>query len=205
MTSHLYPIASEVAIIVVIFLAQALKELGIPSLGLTHSLLLYAGYQISVGNHPIAVAIILFTFLGSLCGAFLIFVLARRKSDWLLAWLSRHGLIKAEAVDQGRRILTASSFGTVAIGRSLPGMMLPTSIAAGIMDFSIHAFLSGIVITLSIWVAFIVAMGTTLNYFIPQINISSTSLIGFPLIILAGGLFLVAFFFRIRKSRLNRD
>jgi membrane protein DedA with SNARE-associated domain len=185
MTAHINPVDSEVALLAIIFLAQALKEMGIPSLGLTHTLLLYAGYQLSSGNPSFGIVIILLTFLGSLCGASTIFFLARWRGDRFLAWLSLHGTIKAEGLARTTRILKASSFVTISIGRSIPGLMLPTSIVAGILDFPIPVFFSGILLTLSIWMAVIVTMGSTLKNFIPKIYISPSLLISLlgPLIV----------------------
>jgi membrane protein DedA with SNARE-associated domain len=177
---------SGIAILVIVFIAQALKEMGIPSLGLTHSLLLYAGYQFSSGNPFFCMAIILFTFLGSLSGASLIFYLARSRYNKLLATLLHYSLIKSETMARARSILTKSSFVTVSIGRSIPGLMLPTSILAGTLDFSISNFLTSVVVTLSLWVIVIVTIGTTSTHIIPQINIAPDRLIIYltPLIVL---------------------
>jgi membrane protein DedA with SNARE-associated domain len=178
--------SSGIAILVIVFFAQALKEMGIPSLGLTHSLLLYAGYQFSSGSLYFGMAIILFTFLGSLSGACLIFYLTRSRYKKILATLLHYSLIKSEAMARARSILIKSSFVTISIGRSIPGLMLPTSILAGTLDFSISSFLTSVVVTLSLWVVVIVTIGTTSTYITPQINISPDRLILFlaPFIIL---------------------
>ena len=169
--------SSGALVLFIAFIAQALKEMGIPSPGLSQSLLLYAGYQLSFGSPYLGTEIILSTFLGSLSGACLIFFLARWKGEVFLAWLDRHALIKAGAVVKVRSILTTSSFMTISIGRSIPGLMLPTSILAGIMNMPLPGFLGGIVLALSVWVIAFVAVGTTLKHLAPQIHLSSNTLV----------------------------
>jgi membrane protein DedA with SNARE-associated domain len=199
MPASLVPASSGIAILVIVFLAQALKEMGIPSLGLTHSLLLYAGCQFSSGNPYFGSAIILFTFSGSLCGASLIFCLARRKGNKLQAWLDSYAVIKPDAMARARRVLTTCSLLTISMGRSIPGLMVPTSILASTLDFPVSSFFTGIIVTLSLWVAVIVTTGSTLDHFIPQINISPVSLLGFLVpIIGVGVIFGVLYMRRIR-------
>ena len=196
MPASLAQASPGISILVIIFLAQALKEMGVPSFGLTHSLLLYAGYQFSSGSPYFGLAIILLTFLGSLCGASLIFHLARLKGDKFLAFLDRYGVVKPETLAKARSVLKSSSFMTISMGRSIPGLMLPTSILAGTLDFPISSFLSGVVVTLSLWVAVIVAMGTTFCHILPQIQISPDRLILF-----LGSLFVLGFLSGIVSMR----
>jgi membrane protein DedA with SNARE-associated domain len=172
-------ISSGLALLVIVFIAQVLKEMGIPSFGLTHSILLYAGYQFSSGSIYLGVAVILFIFLGSLCGASLIFQLGRLKGKKLLSKLEHHNLIKPEARLRAGNILTRSSFITISIGRSIPGLMLPSSILAGIRDMPVSSFLLGVIVPLSLWVSLIVTMGSTFNYFLPHIYIPPSRLLTF--------------------------
>jgi membrane protein DedA with SNARE-associated domain len=192
--------SSKITILVIIFLAQALKEMGIPSLGLSHSLLLYAGYLFSTGNPYFGSLIVIFTFLGSFCGAFLVFYLARWRGDQLLAGMVRCGVINPESILKARRVLTTSSSLTISIGRTIPGLMVPTSILAGILDFTISSFLTGIVATLIIWVAVFVTMGTTMHFFVPHMILSPAHLLKFlgPFIVV--GIFLGVLFTQQRKT-----
>ncbi len=200
MPGHIVLESSKVTILVIIFLAQALKEMGIPSLGLSHSLLLYAGYLFSSGNPYFGGLIIIFTFLGSFCGAFLVFYLSRWRGDQLLAGMVHYGVIKPESILRARRVLTTSSSLTISIGRSIPGLMVPTSILAGILDFTISSFLTGIVATLIIWVAVFVTMGKTLYFFVPPMILSPAHLLKFlgPFIVV--GIFLSVLFTQKRKT-----
>ena len=89
-----------IAILVLAFLAQALKEIGIPSPGLSQSLLVYAGYQIARGGILFGSGIILFTFAGSLCGAYLIYCLARFGGPKLLAKIKRYTRFSPESIEK---------------------------------------------------------------------------------------------------------
>jgi len=175
-------------ILAIVFTAQALKEMGIPSFGLTHTTLLFAGYQIFSGGLLLGIAVILSIFLGSLCGASQVFQLARWKGNWLLARLVGRGLVKSETVRKARRSLEGSAFIAVVSGRSIPGLMLPTSLLAGMLDIPASCFLPGVLIPLSLWVSGIVITGGTVRLIFVHISIPPTTLLYFlwPLIGLAG-------------------
>ena len=162
-----------VAILLLAFFAQALKEIGIPSPGLTQSLLLYAGYQFSCGSIHFGFGIILFTFLGSLCGANMIFCLARFGSNILLEKLDHYIIISPENMEKARNKITTNSFLAVSIGRSIPGLMVPTSIVAGTLKMPIGKFLMGIIFPLSLWMVVLTTLGGTFGHFTPQIEFSA--------------------------------
>ena len=179
MPAGIEQISSGLALLVIVFIAQALKEMGIPSFGLTHSIMLYAGYQLSSGSIYLGIAVILFIFLGSLCGASLIFQMGRLKGKKLLSKSERHNLIKPEARFRAGNILTRFSFITISIGRSIPGLMLSTSLLAGMLDLPVSRFLLGIIVPLSLWVSLIATMGSTFNLFLPHIYIPPDRLLTF--------------------------
>jgi len=161
-----------VAILLMAFFTQALKEIGIPSPGFTQSLLLYAGYQFSCGGIHFGIGIILFTLLGSVCGAYFIFCLARFGGKKLLAKIDRYVVISPEAMEKARTKITTYSFITVSVGRSIPGLMVPTSIVAGTLQMPIGKFLIGIVFPLSLWIVVLTTLGGTFGHFAPQIELS---------------------------------
>ncbi len=185
MPASIEQIPIVVVIILVAFFAQALKEIGIPSPGLTQSLLLYAGYQFSFGGIQFGTGIILFTFLGSLCGANLIFCLARFGSNRLLAKLNRYVLISPEGMEKARNKITKYSILAVSLGRSIPGLMVPISFVAGTLRMPIEKFLLGIILPLSLWIGVLTTMGGTLGHFTHPIELSPNHYI-FPLAGLIG-------------------
>ena len=159
------------------FFAQALKELGIPSPGLTQSLLLYAGYQFSGDSLLFGTGIVLFTFMGSLSGACLVFCLAKFGGNRLLAKINTFTRINTDAIEKARTKISAYSFITVTVGRSIPGLMVPTSIVAGTLKMPIHKFLVGIIFPLSLWIMFYTTLGRTLGHFVPQFRFNPGSLL----------------------------
>ena len=161
-----------VAILLLAFFAQALKEIGIPSPGLTQSLLLYTGYKFSCGDIQLGIGIILFAFLGSVFGALLIFCLARFGSNKLLAKLDRYVVIRPVTMEKARNMITKHSFISITVGRSIPGLMVPTSIVAGTLKMPIGKFLMGIVLPLSVWIVALTSLGSTYGKFTPQIEFS---------------------------------
>jgi membrane protein DedA with SNARE-associated domain len=161
-----------IAILLLAFFAQALKEIGIPSPGLTQSLLLYAGYQFSRGEFIPGGGIILLTFLGSLCGAYLIFCLARFGGMKLLAKLNHYVAISPGSMEKARKTITTHSFLTVSVGRSIPGLMVPTSIVAGTLKMPVGKFLAGILLPLSLWIVVLTILGGSFGYFTPAIKLS---------------------------------
>ena len=159
------------------FLAQALKEIGIPSPGVTQGLLLYAGYQFARGGIQMGSGIIVFTFLGSFCGANLIFYLASLGGNPFLAKLERQGLIKREALEKARNKINTYSFMAVSVARSIPGLMVPTSIIAGTMRIPTGKFLAGITFPLTIWIVVITTLGGTFSNLMPPIGIPPNRLV----------------------------
>jgi membrane protein DedA with SNARE-associated domain len=163
------------AILFLAFFAQALKEIGIPSPGLTQSLLLYAGYQFSGGGLFFGVGIVFATCVGSLSGACLVFGLAKFGGDKLLAIINRYTFITPDAIEKARKKVSAYSFISVSVGRSIPGFMVPTSIAAGVIKMPIRKFLLGIILPLSLWIIFFTSLGSTAGYFSPRIKFNPAS------------------------------
>jgi membrane protein DedA with SNARE-associated domain len=187
------------AILGLAFLAQALKETGIPSPGLSQSLLIYAGYQIARGGIFLGTGIILFTFAGSLYGAYLIYCLARFGGTKLLAKIKRYTRFSPESMEKAGNMIKRHSSITVALGRSIPGMMVPTSIAAGTLKMPVGKFLLGIVIPLTLWMAVMAGMGSGIRNFTPQINLSPNQML-LPLgVLIAAGV--LAGILSVRRRR----
>jgi membrane protein DedA with SNARE-associated domain len=164
------PPAIVAAILFLAFFAQAIKEIGIPSLGLTQSLLVYAGYQFSAGGFLIGGGIVLSTILGSLSGACLVFCLAKYKGNRLLAILNRYMIISPDAVEKARKKISAHSFLTVTIGRSIPGLIVPTSLITGSLSMPMGKFLTGIIIQLILWIILLTTLGGTISHYLSRLG-----------------------------------
>ena len=198
LTSH------TITLVLVVFLAQSLKEMGIPSFGLMHTFLFYAGYQLSVGNKLLGLAIILFAYIGSLCGSLVIYGLFRSRRNKLPGAFRRFVRIKPEAMDRAKKIVTSSSFLTISIGRSIPGLMVPTSILAGVLEFPPINFLGGVFFTLSLWVFGLVTIGSQLHFVLPKMKLplGNMSTILLPILVLCT---LAGIFIYKRKSHFLKE
>ena len=150
------------------FLAQALKEAGIPTFGLMQGMMMYAGYQISTGAALQASIIICVSMAGSLAGASLVFHLARKKGDRVTNILGRLLPVSPEKTEKACNVLSRSSFITVLAGRMLPGMMLPISFTAGRLHFSCRSFIAGVASQLAIWTGIFVSIGLSTPTILPQ-------------------------------------
>ena len=166
-----------IAILVLAFCAQALKETGIPSPGLSQSLLIYAGYQIARGGIFFGIGIILLTFAGSLCGAYLIYSLARFGGPKLLAKIKRYSRFSPDSMEKAGNTIKRFSSLSVTVGRSIPGLMVPTSIIAGTLKMPAGKFLLGLVFPLTIWMVVLASVGGGIRNFSPQINLSPNQLL----------------------------
>ena len=187
------------AILGLAFCAQALKETGIPSPGLSQSLLIYAGYQIARGGILFGTGIILFTFAGSLCGAYLIYCLARFGGPKLLVKIKRYTRFSPESMEKAGNTIKRFSSLSVTVGRSIPGLMVPTSIIAGTLKMPAGKFLLGIVIPLTLWMAVMAGMGSGIRNFTPQINLSPNQML-LPLgVLIAAGV--LAGILSVRRRR----
>jgi membrane protein DedA with SNARE-associated domain len=191
------------AMILVVFFAQVFKELGIPSPGLTQSLLFYAGYQFSHGGYFFGAIIILSTYLGSICGAGLIFHLARWGRNAVLEKYERWIVIRPEAIKKTMLRMENHSFITVVLGRSIPGMMVPTSIVAGSMRIPLGKFYSGIVFTLTLWIMGLTILGGTFGHITFQIDGWPNRAIIPVVIIMAAGILVGVALFRRKGWKIN--
>jgi len=188
-------------ILVLAFFAQALKETGIPSPGLSQSLLVYAGYEIRRGAFLTGAGIILLTLAGSLSGAGLIYGLAQSARTELLAKIYKYAGINPQALEKAGARITKHSSLSVAIGRSIPGLMVPTSIVAGSVKMPAGKFLVGIIFPLAIWMAVLAGTGSTLQAYTPQIRLTPSQVLLPVGILVAAGVLAGSLALRKRTRR----
>jgi membrane protein DedA with SNARE-associated domain len=96
-------------------------------------------------------------------------------------------VVTPEAIDKARNKIVANSFLTVAIGRSIPGLMVPTSIVAGTLKMPIRKFLTGIIFPLSLWIILLTTLGGSFGHYMPQLRFNAGSFL-----ILLGALVMLA-------------
>ena len=150
---------ADIGVTATALVAQALKELGIPSPGVTQGALVYAGCQLAAGHVLSGSLIITAVYIGSLGGALLACsigrslgaTLVRRQGGWLR--LSAPDLERAEAR------LGRGTLWTVTVGRMVPGLMAPLSLAAGMMRVQVWAFAAGVSLSTLAWAGLLAGAG----------------------------------------------
>jgi membrane protein DedA with SNARE-associated domain len=159
------------AILLMIFIAQALKEIGIPTPGLSQSLLFFAGYQFVSGDPQLGIGIILSAYCGSICGACLIFFLFQLGGNIFREKMKRFVAIKPGTLGKAMDRIRDHSFISILVGRSIPGLMVPTSIGAGILGMRYKDFLLGVFFSVSLWIALLILLGAVFGHFTPRIEL----------------------------------
>jgi membrane protein DedA with SNARE-associated domain len=168
--SFVDPGAAGISIMVAAFVVQALKEFGIPSPGATQGALIYAGYQFSCGDTLIGLGITIAILIGSICGSCLMYCAARFLGFRLIEKFGKYLRVTTQSLERAKNKLRPGSFLTGFIGRSIPGMMMPTSIASGIMRLPVSRFITGVSASVVVWATVFIALGTLSGQIIDQLS-----------------------------------
>ena len=186
-------------ILIICFLAQALKEGGIPTFGLMHSIMLYAGFKIALGDIFLGTSIVLTALLASLAGAFFVYHIARSKGSKGVKYLP---VLDSAQYKKASKVLSRCSFPAVTLGRLLPGMMLPVSLVAGMMHFPLLSFMAGVFVQLCLWVLCFLVLGNTAGQIIPVPVFDSPTLIdrGFPALLICGSIAVIVYLVIKKRS-----
>lgn len=139
--------------------AQALKEIGIPSPGVTQGALIYAGIKLTTGDSVTGIAIILAIVLGSLCGSAAAYSLGRFLGLRFVKSCSKYVKYTPEKLEKIKNKLLEKGVLAVILGRFVPALMAPLSITAGLVRMPIAKYAAGIAIAVMIWELFFVSLG----------------------------------------------
>jgi membrane protein DedA with SNARE-associated domain len=162
--------AAGISILVAAFVLQALKEIGIPSPGTTQSALIYAGYQFSNGNIFIALAVPTSILMGSISGSCCMYFAAKFLGFKLIEKFGKYLRVTPESLERAKNKMRPAAFLPVVVGRSIPGMMMPTSIASGVMHLPVSRFITGVSISVIVWAIVFIALGTLSAQIIDQLS-----------------------------------
>jgi membrane protein DedA with SNARE-associated domain len=139
--------------------AQALKEVGIPSPGVTQGALVYAGYQLASGHHASGALIIAAIYLGSLCGALVAFWFGRSLRAGLMHRRGRYLRLSARDLERAKARLGRGTLWAVTVGRMVPAIMAPVSLVAGMMRVRVTAFAAGVSLSTLAWAGLLAGAG----------------------------------------------
>ena len=89
------------------------------------------------------------------------------------------------------------------VGRSIPGLMAPTSIVAGTLKMPAGQFLKGVVFLLSLWMLAFITLGGISGHFMTRIDLSPGRLLIPLLVLIAFGVLIGVPYLckRIKRSR----
>lgn len=129
-----------------LFLISALTEVGIPFPFILDCVLLYTGYRIGLISTQ-AGSIMLSLFIGRVAGASIIYWLTRLIGKVFVNWISRRFPSVQKRMDWLTAKLNRKAPLAVAVARLTPGLLTPSTVAAGIIRLHYPDFILGIAIS----------------------------------------------------------
>lgn len=193
---------ADLVIIGVAFVAQALKEWGIPSPGVTQSSLMYAGSQLTNDGFLTGVAIIASVFAGSLCGSSAVYWASRMLGPGFISRFGKYLRITPEKLESFKAKVGNRATLAVMIGRFVPTAMAPLSVSAGIMRIPMLKYSAGIALAVLVWESLFVSVGAVAGQSLSEVRLLDVQNILPALLGAMLGAFLVrAVFIYILKRR----
>lgn len=135
-----------------------LGELGVPFPFVLAGALFFVGYQIAQGSVNI-IPLVMILIFGEQLGAAIVYWLARLLGNRFIAWLERHFRPIQNQLERAKGRLHSQAPIAVAIGRLIPGLLLPTSLASGVAGVQYKYFALGVALSTFIWCGTFIAFG----------------------------------------------
>ena len=137
-------------------IAKFLKELGIPSPGVTQGAVVYAGYLLTLGN-PVGILIVGVVLIGFMGGSATAYSNSYYLGDRLANPVGRFLRISPERMEKARNTIVVKSRWIVIVGRFVRALMLPLSLAAHTVRLPLQRFYTGTGLAMMLWVVFFAA------------------------------------------------
>jgi membrane protein DedA with SNARE-associated domain len=151
---------SDLAVVGTALVAQALKEVGVPSPGVTQGALVYAGYQVAGGHVLVGSTIIAAVYAGSLGGALSAYAIGRSVGTRLGNRPSRYlRLLSTRNLERAKARLGTRALWAVAGGRMVPAIMAALSVVAGVMRMPVASFAGGVSLNTLAWAGLLACLG----------------------------------------------
>jgi membrane protein DedA with SNARE-associated domain len=149
----------EIAIAVTAFLAQSLKEWGIPSPGVTQGALVFAGYKIASGDPYIGIVIAMATLLGFVTGSTSLYLISRSTGNFFSKHLNRLFRLNPNLLERLKNRLITAHWLAVMMARFIPTLMAPLTIVAGLVKFPLLRFYITTGLAMLVWLTFFGGIG----------------------------------------------
>jgi membrane protein DedA with SNARE-associated domain len=150
---------ADTAVIISATTAQALREIGIPSPGVTQGALMYAGWQLATGNYFTGLAIITGVSTGCVCGALTTYFLANSFGLIFVNRFSKFLRLTPEKLEQVKNMVGRKTLPAIVLGRLIFTLKASLSAAAGLMRIRVSKFMAGTMIALVFWESLYVSIG----------------------------------------------
>jgi membrane protein DedA with SNARE-associated domain len=155
----------SVEALVALFLIAALMEVGMPFPFIVDGVLLVSSYESGMFSYQVLL-IILALVLGREVGATVIFWLSRFVGDKFINWLAKRLpklKLKEKMVWLNTKLRKRAPL-AVAIARLTPGLLTPSSVAAGCSGIQYYQFVLGIVLASAVTDGALITIGFITRY-----------------------------------------
>ena len=143
-----------------ILLAVAIEELGVPSPIPTDVMIVFAGTTSGGSVSQLALYFVALTLASAIGGSGL-YAIVRRGGRPLVDRFGRYVHLGPERLARAEALLMRGGWGTIALGRAIPGVRYATVIACGLLKVPFPRYLAGHVAGSSAYVAAFLALGAT--------------------------------------------
>jgi membrane protein DedA with SNARE-associated domain len=143
-----------------ILLAVAIEELGLPSPIPTDVLIVFAGTTAGGSVPQLALFFVALT-LASAVGGSGLYAIVRRGGRPLVDRFGRYVHLGPERLARAESLIARGGWGSIALGRAIPGVRYATVIVCGLLKVPFGRYLAGHVAGSSVYVAIFLALGAT--------------------------------------------
>jgi membrane protein DedA with SNARE-associated domain len=184
----------------------ALTDIGVPTFGLIDAVLLYVGYEFG----PLSVRaliIIALLSLGRILGSSLIYLPSLIFSKSFVSWLEKHFPSLCAKITQAGDKLKGRHTLAIVIARFTPGLLTPSSVAAGILKIKYRSFLLGVVIHAVIADVILILIGYLGKYGITLAGIhpESWQVITIAIVLVLAGSAGVFLYYRLKERKKRKS
>lgn len=144
------------------FVLLFIEESGIPLPVPGDVYLAFMGYQVSKGNIPYIVALIIF-LISVLAGSSILYYISARWGHLLMRRLGLYLDLNEKKLLQFERNFKKYGIWVIIFGRHIPGFRVPITVFSGISGVPYRTFLFGTFISVVFWIAFYLAVGERLG------------------------------------------
>jgi membrane protein DedA with SNARE-associated domain len=166
--SHMLGTISQgnIVALAALFAVLALGELGVPFPFVLTGVLFFVGYQITQGSVAVIplLLVLLVLIVGRQCGAALVYWLAHFLGNPFVNWFGKRFRKVQRELDRLKEKPRLPTPFAVAMARLTPGLLVPTSLAAGAIGLRYAYFVLGVTLSAVAWDGTLVASGILMRH-----------------------------------------